>query len=51
MKLPSLSATTGWGSVGIGKEAGGGPLKLSGKIYPDGIACDHADWVNAGFVK
>jgi len=37
MKLPSLSATTGWGSVGIGKEAGGGPLKLSGKIYPDGI--------------
>jgi len=37
MKLKPLSATTGWGSLGIGKEAGGGPLSLSGKTYPNGI--------------
>lgn len=37
MKLTPLSATTGWGTVGIGKSAGGAPLTLSGKIYPNGI--------------
>jgi len=37
MKLTPLSVTTGWGAVGIGKAAGGGPLSLSGKTYPDGI--------------
>ncbi|MCX6876271.1 MAG: NPCBM/NEW2 domain-containing protein [Verrucomicrobia bacterium] len=37
MTLTPLSATTGWGSVGIGKSANGGPLTLSGKVYPDGI--------------
>jgi len=36
-RLKPLSATTGWGSVGIGKSAGGRPLSLSGKSYPDGI--------------
>ena len=36
-KLQPLSATTGWGAVGIGKEAGGGPLSLSGKTYADGL--------------
>ncbi|MCX6995727.1 MAG: NPCBM/NEW2 domain-containing protein, partial [Kiritimatiellaeota bacterium] len=37
MKLTPLSATSGWGSVGIGKSANGAPLTLSGKIYPNGI--------------
>ena len=37
MKLTPVSATTGWGSVGIGKSANGGPLTLSGKIYQNGL--------------
>jgi hypothetical protein len=37
MKLTPLSATTGWGAVGIGKSANGGPLTLSGRIYPNGL--------------
>ncbi|MCX6996345.1 MAG: glycoside hydrolase family 127 protein [Kiritimatiellaeota bacterium] len=36
-KLKPLSVTTGWGGVGDGKSAGGGPLTLSGKIYYTGL--------------
>jgi putative membrane-bound dehydrogenase-like protein len=40
VKLTSLkwkSASAGWGNVAIGKNAGGNPLKIGGKTYPDGI--------------
>ena len=36
-KLTVLKATSGWGSMQIGKEVGGTPLKLSGQTYTDGI--------------
>ena len=36
-KLQPVSITTGWGSVEIGRSAGGSPLRLSGKTYSDGI--------------
>jgi len=32
-----LSASTGWGSVAVGKDAAGGPLLLQGKPVADGI--------------
>ena len=32
-----LSASTGWGSVAVGKDAAGGPLSIQGKPVADGI--------------
>ena len=37
-----LSASTGWGSVAVGKDAAGGPLYIHGKPVADGIGV-HAD--------
>ena len=37
-----LSASTGWGSVAVGKDAAGGPLYIQGKPVADGIGV-HAD--------
>ena len=37
-----LSASTGWGSVAVGKDAAGGPLSIQGKPVADGIGA-HAD--------
>lgn len=36
--LKPLNTTTGWGSFQVGKAPGGGPLKLSNQVYPDGIS-------------
>lgn len=30
-------ATTGWGEVAKGRDAGGGPLRVRGTTYPDGV--------------
>ncbi len=37
MTLKPLEIETGWGSVGIGKSAGGSPLQLGEDTFPDGI--------------
>jgi hypothetical protein len=37
MTLKPASSRVGWGSMQIGKEVGGEPLKLDGKTYADGI--------------
>jgi hypothetical protein len=37
MSLTPARAATGWGSIGIGKEAVGGPLNVGGKVYSDGV--------------
>jgi hypothetical protein len=36
-KLQPLKTTSGWGSMQVGKEVSGTPLKLSGQTYADGI--------------
>jgi hypothetical protein len=37
MSLTPASAATGWGSIGVGRDAGGGPLNVGGKVYSDGV--------------
>lgn len=37
IELPWASASTGWGGLNIGQTAGGKPITLNGKGYPDAI--------------